>query len=90
MNSKDYMYDDHDQQFSFEPHYMGELHVNMNDGGRESLGDQRRASHTMVVGAKVIDSTKRTERTDKYVKSQNTSNSMSESMAGKVLYERIK
>lgn len=90
MSYKDYMYDDHDQQFSYEPHYMGEIHVNMNDGSRDFIGDQRRANHYTTVQAKVIDSTKRTERTNKYVKSQNTSNATSESMAGKVLYERIK
>lgn len=90
MSYRDYMYDDHDQQFSYEPAYMGEIHANMNDGSREILGDQRRANHYTAIEAKVIDSTKLTERTNKYVKSHNTSNALSESMAGKVLYERIK
>lgn len=78
-------YDDHNQMFSFEPQYMGELHVNMNDGSSATLGDQRRASHYTTVGAKVINSTKRTERTDTVAPSQNTSNALSKSMVGKRL-----
>ena len=51
----------HDAQFSYEAKYMGQMHVNMNQGSSTVLGDQRRASHQMVVGAKVIDSTEMVE-----------------------------
>ena len=70
-------------QFSYEAQYMGEMHVNMNMGSSAMMGDQRRASHSLVVGAKVIDSTNRTERFDRVESSQNTTNSMSSSQLGK-------
>lgn len=88
MQTKEH--NDHDQMFSFEPQYMGEIHINMNGGSSAILGDQRRANHVTTVQAKVIDSTKLTERTSQIVKSHNTTNAMSSSMVGKVLYERIK
>ena len=73
----------HDAQYCYEAKYMGELHVNMNGGGKESMGDQRRATHYTVIQNKVINETALTERRDTVAPSQNTTNSMSSSMAGK-------
>ena len=73
----------HDAQFSYEAQYMGQLHTNMNGGGKESMGDQRRASHYTVIQNKVINETALTERFNRSEVSQNTSNSMSSSQVGK-------
>ncbi len=68
----------HDAMFSYQVREMGSMHMNMNDGGMANLkagrvsGDDPRGLHT-----------KRTERTNTVEPSQNTSNALSKSMAGK-------
>lgn len=68
----------HDAQYSYEVKNMGSMHVNMNSTATSNLktgrvsGDDPRAMNT-----------KRTERRDNVEPSQNTSNALSSSQAGK-------
>ncbi len=71
---------DHDAQYSFQVKSMGSMHVNMNAGSNASLKVDRSAS---PVGAKVVNSTSRTERRDMTESSQNTTNALSSSQKGK-------
>ncbi len=72
------VYNDHDAQFSYEVSPMGSMHMNMNDGGAANL----KAGRMSGDDPRMMD-TKRTERTDKVVPSQNTSNALSSSQVGK-------
>lgn len=79
----EYKHNAHDAQYCIDAAYMGQLHVNMNGGSKALMGDQRRATHEIVVESKVINSTARTERFNTVAPSQNTSDALSSSMAGK-------
>lgn len=71
-------HNDHDAQYSYEVRNMGSIHANMNSGPMANLKGGRVSGDD----PRMMD-TKRTERTDKVVPSQNTSNALSSSQVGK-------
>lgn len=76
MKTKEH--NDHDAQYSYEVSPMGSLHMNMNSNAMANLKAGRLSGDSpRPMG------TKRTERTDRVVPSQNTSNALSSSQVGK-------